>query len=85
MDDGTYNKSYYSFATASFSADEHDLLLNVMRSKFDLDCSVQGQKHRNLCVTAKNDSNKKFRTLVEPFIVPSMLYKIDKPVSPAGS
>jgi len=60
MDDGTYNKSYYSFATANFSAEEHDILLNVLQVKFDLCCSVYGRVHKDLQIKAKNDSNKKF-------------------------
>jgi len=84
MDDGTYNKSYYSFATANFTAEEHDILLNVLQVKFDLCCSVYGKIHRDLQVKAKNDSNKRFKTLIEPYVVPSMRYKLDniKPVSP---
>lgn len=83
MDDGTYNKSYYSFATASFSDDEHVLLKDLLFSKFGLSCSIHGTKYKSLCITASNASNTKFKALVEPYIIPSMRYKVDKPVSPA--
>lgn len=76
MDDGTYNKSYYSFATANFSAEEHDIIVNVLAEKFGLHCSVYKSKYNNLVVTATNASNKKFKDLVNPYVVPSMKYKL---------
>lgn len=78
MDDGTNNKSYYAFATASFSVEEHNLLLDILQTKFNLVCTVQRKQspHKTICVSAINDSNKNLRKLIEPYIVPSMKYKL---------
>ena len=75
MDDGTRNNTYYSFSTASFSAAEHDILLDVLHTKFNLVCKVYG-KVKKINVLAENESNKKFHTLVSPYIVPAMKYKL---------
>lgn len=77
MDDGTKKESTYSFATASFSLEEHDILLDVLKTKFGLTCNIQGQKYRNIYVSIKDGSNKKFETMVEPYIFPSMRYKLN--------
>ena len=78
MDDGTYNKSYYAFSTASFSVEEHNILLDILSNKFDIDCNMQGSKYLSLYIPARNNSNLKFRALIEPYIVPSMKYKLGK-------
>jgi hypothetical protein len=76
MDDGTYNKSYYAFSTASFSVEEHNILLGILSNKFDIDCNIQRGKYLSLYIPARNNANQKFRTLIEPYIVPSMKYKL---------
>lgn len=78
MDDGTYNKGYYSFSTANFTLQEHQQIVASLNKTFDITANIYETKYNYLYIPAANDSNLKFFNLVKPFIVPSMNYKIDR-------
>jgi hypothetical protein len=74
MDDGTFNQGYFSLASCSFSEPENNLLIQALASKYNLLVKPHGKSHSNLYFPAK--SNIQFKTIIEPYIVPSMLYKL---------
>lgn len=74
MDDGTRNKGYYRLATCCFSEEEHTVLISILR-RYDLTPSVSGKLGRQN-LTFIGGSSFKFKSLVLPFMVPSMLYKL---------
>ncbi len=76
MDDGTYNQGYYSLATCSFTLDEQKILLDALATKFNLVAKSYGKNHQNIYFPASNNSNILFRNIIEPYLVPSMLYKL---------
>lgn len=76
MDDGSKHATGYTFSTACFSIQEHNILLDVLATKFDLTCNLHGSKYKSIYVPARNQANKKFKQLVQPFLVESMKYKL---------
>lgn len=76
MDDGTYNHGNILLCTDGFTHDEVYLLAAMLHYNLGLVCTTQKfGKGLRLYVTAK--SIPKLRALVAPYIIPSMLYKID--------
>jgi hypothetical protein len=78
MDDGSRNKGYYHIATCCFTIEEHDNLKLIFKNKFDIDINIYLNKRDYLSINipAKNNSNKKFKMLIEPYIIESMKYKL---------
>ena len=73
------NRSVFTFATNSFSQDEHFLLKKTLLEKFDLHTNIQPVQRQsgmqyNLCVEEK--SSDRFEELISSYIVPSMRYKL---------
>lgn len=77
MDDGGRKGSGYMFSTAGFSEQEHSILLDIFSNKYDIDCNIHRSKYLSLYIPTRNNSNQKFKQLIEPYVVPSMKYKLD--------
>jgi len=77
MDDGhCENKAgRYKISTQCFSLEEQKLLQILLKKKFNLD-TVLYKKDRSNILVIKRNSIKLFRELIEPFIIPSMKYKL---------
>jgi hypothetical protein len=79
QDDGSADRSGYYLYTNSFSYDDVNLLVTVLKNNFDLNCSIHVRKTKitiQHLIYIKGDSAEKFANLVRPFIVPSMMYKL---------
>lgn len=79
MDDGskTTRGSGYFLHTYAFTTEEHELLVKILSIKFGLVVSfVSNADGRRLHI--KSESSSLFRSLVSPFIVPCMSYKLHK-------
>ena len=85
MDDGGWLKDSKSvrIATNNFSLQEVELLKEIFKVKFDLDCRIQmlSKKGGNTpkdkySIYIRVSSLPKLRQLVLPFIIPSMKYKL---------
>jgi LAGLIDADG DNA endonuclease family len=85
MDDGGWVSGSKSvrISTNNFTFQEVELLRNIFKTKFDLDCTVQllSKGKENTCkdkysIYFKVISLPKLRELVLPFMVPSMIYKL---------
>jgi len=79
MDDGTAGRFGYLFCTDSFSYEDVCLLINVLKTNFDLDCSIHTRKGRttkHYRIYVKSNSVEKFVALVKPHMHSSMLYKL---------
>ena len=79
MDDGATSKSV-RISTNNFTLEEVELLVQMFKTKFDLDCTVQ-----KLFKSKENPSNKysikvasfpRLKELVLPYMHPSMMYKL---------
>jgi hypothetical protein len=84
MDDGGANHSDNSYtmqiSTYCYTYDEHLLLKDFLKSKFDIDINLQTVKNRGYGYTIRlnTENSKKLRDLIKPFIIPSMMYKVDR-------
>lgn len=77
MDDGYKRNDCNAFrlGTDSFTKDEQYLLQSVLKSNFGIETTVHKKgKYWNLYIPERE--SKKFIALVEPYIIPSLAYKI---------
>lgn len=77
MGDGYKSKSGFTFSTNSYTLSEVQLLVKVLKDKFDLNCTIHktSGKDQHLIYIATG-SMSKFRSLVTPYFHESMMYKI---------
>nr|DAF63630.1 MAG TPA: LAGLIDADG DNA endonuclease family [Podoviridae sp. ctz6O13] len=73
MDDGTYNGV---IATNCFSLQEVQLLQSWMIDKWQIDCSIQRNHKNQYTLYIKTASRLQFESLIFPYIIPSMYYKL---------
>jgi len=76
-DDGSKQGPGFFLNTQSFTLKEVELLIKVLKSKFDLDCSANKQSKEQYRIYIKKDSMNKFKDLITPYFHKSMLYKLD--------
>jgi len=78
MDDGSKQNTGLHLNTYSFTAEEHELLASVLRTKFGLAVTVHKHSAHNgkARLYIKGESMERLRVLVKPYMVPSMYYKI---------
>ena len=75
MDDGGKDANSIRINTQSFSYDENIFIIEVLRAKFGIVARVNRDKDKfRLRVATK--SMPFVRQLLEPYIIPSMLYKL---------
>lgn len=77
MDDGCKCKPYGGalLCTNAFSRDELEMLKNVLKSNFDLNVTLN-IKSANMIYIPSSEFPK-FKKIIEPYIIPSMQYKIE--------
>lgn len=85
LDDGGWVSGSKSvrISTNNFTFQEVELMRNIFKTKFDLDCTVQllskGKENTSkdkYSIYFKVISLPKLRELVLPFMIPSMKYKL---------
>jgi recombination protein RecA len=75
MDDGTVDGRQLRLNTQSFSKDESGALASVLRAKLGIDTSLNRDKDSyRLRIMASSMAH--FRSLVQDYVIPSMLYKL---------
>ena len=74
MDDGNYEKYGAKIALCNFSDDSLILFQNFLKNKWNIDTSI----HKDKTLYVKANSKKIFIQLISSYIIPSMLYKINK-------
>jgi len=80
MDDGNAAKSYgilhgYHLNTQSFSEEENEKILVLFAKLWDVDCTVQKNKGKHR-IFVRSRSMNAFADIVQPFVLPSMQYKL---------
>lgn len=90
MGDGywdTYNKTI-DICTDNFTLSEVELLISVLKEHFDLLATTKRRIKSNKVVcwrirfSGKSENLSKLRYLVEPYFIPSMLYKLNISTAP---
>ena len=74
MDDGNYEKYGAKIALCNFSDNSLILFQNFLKNKWNIDTST----HKDKTLYIKANSKKIFKQLISSYIIPSMLYKINK-------
>lgn len=74
MDDGNYEKYGAKIALCDFSNNSLILFQNFLKNKWNIDTSI----HKDKTLYIKANSKKIFIQLISSYIIPSMLYKINK-------
>ena len=80
MDDGNgyLRNSAYRISTYAFGLEGNMSLKNCLRQNFGLDVSIcRDSKGYQIYVPISNGSALRFKSLIEPYILPSMRYKIE--------
>jgi hypothetical protein len=79
MDDGTADHSGFVLYTNAFTKEDVQLLLTVLKNKFDLNCAIHTRNdkvNRPYMIYIKGDSWNKFKSLIEPYVIPHFSYKL---------
>jgi len=76
MDDGYKDGNAFRLATESFTKEEVELLIKVLKDNFDLDCTLNTVKSKYYRIYVRVSSMDRFRSLVSPYFIPSMMYKL---------
>jgi len=79
MDDGGADRSEFMLYTNCFAENEVKLLISVLKSNFDLNCSIHTRVDNNrraYMFYIKADSWYKFKLLIEPYVIPHFSYKL---------
>ena len=74
MDDGNYEKYGAKIALCNFSDNSLILFQNFLKNKWNIDTSI----HKDKTLYIKANSKKIFKQLISSYIIPSILYKINK-------
>ncbi len=72
MDDGQFPSSGIQMNTQSFSIEDLDVFSNILKSKYDINTSLQ----KDNILYIKANSVFKFFSLIYPFVIKEMQYKI---------
>ena len=76
-DDGYWSKGSSTFCTDNFSLNDHYQIQKLLLKKFGINTRLWN-KHKKTRIGLIRSETKKFFSLIEPYIIPSMLYKIGK-------
>jgi hypothetical protein len=75
-DGGKYNKNNLILCINSFTFEEVQLLIKVLKDNFDLNCSIHITKKDQYRIYILKDLMDKFRVLITPYFHESMMYKL---------
>ena len=76
MGDGSHHNHGLDLCTNSFTTPDVVRLMNVLMIKYELSCTLKYHSSGGPMIYIKAESMGKLRTIVAPYMVKSMLYKI---------
>ena len=78
MDDGSINKRYKTIVlcTNSFSAEEHQLLIEYFRSSYGIEAKPEPRRNGQFVLRINASQSKSFLDIVAPHIPDCMNYKL---------
>lgn len=79
MNNGGFVQSGVRIATYHFTYEEHLIMIQVLKDKYDLDCTIQTM-NKNYCLYIKSKSLDKLRKIVDKHIISSMKYKLGQDI-----
>jgi phosphate starvation-inducible protein PhoH len=79
MDDGSTNYTstscYSRIHSEGFSFEENSILVNILKSKFDLDAKIISSKQKYFYLEFNKENTEKLHNLLKSHIHPNLLYK----------
>ena len=78
MDDGSNTKESFTLNTHGFERKDQERIVNFLRKTFQINATIVKDRTKFKIRIGKYDFQK-FLDIVEPFIIPSMIYKIANP------
>jgi hypothetical protein len=76
MDDSYKSGKGLYICSESFSLDENKFLIDILKSKFDLECSLH-KVTNGYRIYIFSTSKDKLVNLVKPYFIPHFYYKLD--------
>ncbi len=76
MDDGTAENKGFKYCTDSFLKEDVILLIEALKDKFSLDCTIREHSPNQYRIYVRVSSMDKFCSLVRPYFHSSMMYKL---------
>jgi hypothetical protein len=77
MGDGANLNKGLLLCTDSYTLSEVIKLINVIKIKYDINCTIQGFKKQRPRIYVLPESMSKLRNLVKPYFLSPMLYKLN--------
>ena len=78
MDDGSNTWSSYTINTHCFSKEEQGKIINFLKEKYNLSAKLVRDRSRYKIALGRNECQK-LNNIIEPYIIPTMIYKIVNP------
>lgn len=78
MDDGSYNRQKLDVSTYSFTLQEIEFLCAIMAKKFDVQMLYYKDREKGYRMYANMHETRKLVDLIQPHVIPTMMYKIGK-------
>lgn len=78
MDDGSFNGNSITLNTQSFPKEEQVRIINFLRGTFGVNATIV-KEYTNWKISIGVRHFRKFISVVEPYIIPSMTYKVGNP------
>ncbi len=78
MDDGANTVKSFTLSTHSFGTSEQNMIRAFLKERYNVSATVVKDRSKLKLYIGRNDYEK-FKVIIQPFIIPSMIYKIDSP------
>ena len=78
MDDGSNTKESYTFSTHCFSISEQERIRDFLKERYNITATIVRDRTKYKIAIGKKEYQK-LNAIIEPFIIPSMNYKICNP------
>lgn len=76
MDDGCFSRGKIDISTYSFSISDIEKLQEVFQKKFGIEINYYRDRDKGYRMYCKKTETKKLVKIIQPYIIPSMKYKI---------
>lgn len=78
MDDGSNNKNNITINTHGFTKDEQEVIIEFFKKEYSINSSLIKDRDKWKISIGVHDKSS-FLSIIKPFIIPSMIYKVDNP------
>ena len=78
MDDGSNTQNSYTISTHCFSQEEQYRIISFFKKKYDINAKMVKDRSKYKIALGRKEYQK-LNAIIEPYIIPSMIYKIANP------